>query len=204
MSSSKSRKKEPIIVALGDSFEKWNGHLLKTYGLPQEPQARNEVSESAFVNKSGVRSPLEVVAARQIRIGEEPPRGLSKVWAQESLPESQPSEQWKRSQAFVRVFTTIFAHQSKLPECERRELLKMVDELRPNEDLGVFPDELGSPEELYRRWQDHEIDVKFVHERRAKQIIRVLSYPMPPDVEEDLDEGGAPRGHWEDLTFIPE
>lgn len=107
MSSSKSRKKDTIIVALGDSHEKWNGYLLKTYGLPQEPQARNEVSESAFVNQSGVRSPLEDVAAHQIRIGEEPPRGLSKVWAELSLPESQPSEQWKRSQAFVRVFTTI-------------------------------------------------------------------------------------------------
>jgi hypothetical protein len=94
-----SPKKDPLIVALGDCPEKWNTYLLKTYALPQTPQPRDEVSESAFISEDGSRTPLEAVAARQIRLGEEPPKGLAKVWAEYSDLENKPTEQWKRSQA---------------------------------------------------------------------------------------------------------
>ena len=204
MSSRKARGKDLVILALGDCPENWDGYLLRTYGLPQEPQSRSEISESAFVDENGSRTPLEDVAGHQIRIGEEPPSGLLKVWAEHSGLENEPSEDWKRSQAFLRVFTLIYACQMKLPKNERLEMLKKVDELRPNVSPGEFPKELGTPEELYRRWRGWEIDVKFVHKNRSNQIIEITQYPMPPDEDEDLDESGEPRGHWDGLTFIPE
>jgi len=127
---------------------------------------------------------------------------LSKVWAENSGHENEPTEQWKRSQAFLRVFARIFAHEKKLSKQERAELLKNVDDLRPGADLGEFPEEMGTPEEFYRRWKGYEIDVQFVNENRATQRITYLQYPMPPDEWEDLDPAGEPPGHWEGLKFI--
>jgi hypothetical protein len=174
-------KKDPILVALGECPEKWNQYLLKTYGLPHEPQSRNEVSESAFVDEEGSRSSLEALAARQIRPGEEPPKGLLKVWAENSRPENEPSEQWKRSQAFMRMMTRIVAWTNKLDKLELAQLLKDVDDLQPDNPLPVFDECLGSPEEFLERWRCHELDVRFVYKRRGVQVFEIRRESIPPD-----------------------
>src|ERR1035438_1124468 len=116
MSPKKPGKQDVVLVALGDSPEQWNDYLLRTYGLPQDPQPRNEVSESAFISREGRRSTLEALAVRQIKLGEEPPKGLLKVWAENGGDENEPTEKWTRSQGFLRLFARIFAHDKQLEE----------------------------------------------------------------------------------------
>lgn len=199
-----SPKKDPVLVALGDCPEKWSAYLLKTYGIPETPQPRSEVSESAFVGEDGSRTPLEAVAGRLIRLGEEPPKGLSKVWAEYSGLEHEPTEHWKRSQAFMQVMAQIYAHECKLSKDKRTEMLKIVEELCPDEPLVEFPEHLGSAQDFFYRWQHHEFDVHFVYENRTTQRLEILEYkiPLPPDEPEDLDEAGEPTGHWEGLKWI--
>lgn len=158
---------------MGDSSEKWDAYLLKTYGLPQEPQPRAEISETAFVGEEGRRSDLEALAGRQIRLGEEPPRGLLKVWAEDSGPEGEGSEKWKRAQGFYRVFARIAAHDNQLNERQRDELLKQADELRPDE-LGGFPESMGSPEEFYARWKRYDLEVAFTCVSRHLRKITIF------------------------------
>ena len=184
-----TRKKDPVLVTLGDCPKKWNEFLLKNYGLPQEPQPRDEVSESAFLDENGHRMALEAVAGTQIRLGEEPPTGLSKVRGDYSGLEHKPTEQWKRSQAFMQVIAQIYAHEHKFSVKERVALVKMVEELRPDELLVNFPERLGTPEEFFYRWQHHEFDVLFEYKNRAWQHLRIIEYeiPLPPEEAEDLD-----------------
>jgi hypothetical protein len=201
-----SSKKDPVLVALGDCPKKWNKYLLKTYGYSETPQPRDEVSESAFVTERGSRTPLEDVAAHQIRLGEEPPKGLFKVWAEHSGLEGQPTEQWKRSQAFMQVMGRIYAHVNKLSKENRAELVKDVENLRPDVPLVEFPEELGTSEQFFYCWQHHEYDVEFVHQSRKMQRFQVWRQPipLPPDEPEHLDEAGEPPGHWEGPKWIPD
>jgi hypothetical protein len=200
------RKKDPVLVALGDCPEKWNVFLLKNYGLPNEPQARNLINESEFTNKDGNRIPLESMAGAQIRLGEEPPRGLAKVRAEYSGLECEASEEWKRSQGFFHVMAQIYAHEHKLPKQQREAMLKMVDELRPGELLVTFASDLGSPENFHYRWEHHEFDVAFESNCRALQRFVITRYVTPAglDEPEDLDPAGEPKGHWEGLKFVPD
>jgi hypothetical protein len=196
-------KKDPVLLALGKCPANWNAYLLKTYGLPQEPQPRDEVSETAFTDREGCRSPLEDVASRQIKLGEEPPTGLFKVWGDYSGPENEPGEQWKRSQAFMAVMAWIFAWKNTLPKQARSELLKQVDDLQPIKPLPVFDKSLGTPEEFLERWRGHELDVRFVYKNRSTQVFEIWYESLPPDEPEDLDEAGEPDGHWDGLTRTP-
>ena len=189
-------KRDPILVALGNRQELWDAFLLNNYGLPQEPQPRYEVSESAFVDEDGSRSTLEGLAGRQIRLGEEPPKGLFKVRAEYSGPENEASAQWKRSQAFVRIVAWIYTCEKRLPKLKRDEFLKYVDDLKPTSPLPVFEESLGTPEEFLGRWRCYELDVRFVRKSRADQIIEIRFRTLPPDVPEDLPEADEPSGHW--------
>ncbi len=198
-------KKDRIFVALGESFEKWNEYLLKNYGLPEVPQPRYEDTETAAcVTDDRRREPLEAVASRQINLGEEPPTGLLKVWAEYSGLENEPSERWRHSQAFMRVMACVFACQNKLTEPERAELLKHVDDLRPINPLPVFDESWGTPEEFLDRWRCHELDVRFVCKNRGTQMFEVWRESIPPDEPDDWDESEAPRGHWDGLKWTPD
>ncbi len=197
-------KKDPILIALGDAPEKWNDFLLKTYGLPEDPQPRDEVSESAFQDEDGERLPLEDVAGLQIRLGEEPPKGLAKIWAEVSFLEPEPTERWKRSLAFFRAIVRIWAAERRLSKQKRAELLREVDAFRPTEPLPVFPDSLGTPEEFFERWQRGEIEVRFTSRNRATQTCEIWQHAIPPDEEENLDPADEPPGYWAGLKWIPE
>lgn len=197
-------KRDPILVALGACPKKWSQFLLKNYGLPEEPQSRNVVSEAELFDKDRSRASLDDFAARQIRLGEEPPKGLLKVWAEHSGPESEASEQWRRSQAFMRVMAWIFARENKLGQNERAALLKNIDDLRPETSLPVFPEVLGSPDEFFERWKGYEFDVRFSRKSRRTQVFEIRQYRLPPDEPEELDEADEPKGHWEGLKWIPD
>jgi len=119
------------LIALAACPQKWNEFLLKTYGLPQEPKSTKEISESEFHDEGGHQISLEAVAGSRLRLGAEGPKGLEKVCAEYSGLESQPTDEWKRCQAFMRVMAQIYAHEYKLTKEQRAALLKMVEELRP-------------------------------------------------------------------------
>ncbi len=197
-------KKDPVLVSLGECPEKWNQFLLKTYGLPQEPQARSVFNETDFLDGNGRQIPLDHLAARQIKLGEEPPKGLLKVRCDYSGLENEPTEKWKRSQGFMRAMVWIYASKKKLSKQQRAELLKLVDELHPNEYLTVFDESLGTPEEFLDRWAGHQLDVRFIFKNRSALIFEIWHESIPPDEPEDLDEDGGPSGHWEGLKFIPD
>ncbi len=202
------RKLDPILLALGECPEKWNQYLWDTYGLPQDPQPRDEVSETAFVDDDGVLSPLEDVAGGQIKPYEEPPKGLGKVRAEDSGPECVPTEQWKRSLAFFRVIVCIWGSKRNLSEQERTELLKYVDDHRPSEPLPIFPESLGTPDELLQRWKCRELEVSLTAKNRATQIFEIWSTGLREhlDAQPDDDPDDAlddPPGHWEGRVWHP-
>jgi hypothetical protein len=186
-------KKDPVLLALGECPEKWNQFLLKTYGLPKEPQSKNVVSETEFRDPEGQQIPLADLAGRQIRLGEGRPKGLLKLCAEDSSLEKEPTEEWKRALGFMRAMAWIYAFKNKLPKQARAELIKLVDELNPNEPLGTFDESLGTPEEFLDRWAGHELDVRFVSKNRSTLMFEIWYQLMRPDEPDDVeDDGSAP------------
>jgi hypothetical protein len=205
-------KRDPIVSKIlldcGECPEKWND-LLKSgrYGIPRMPEeieARPEISETTFANE-GKQIPLHVLAGKQLNFGEEPPRGLAKVWADDLGGfERRPTERWKRSQAFMRIMVRIFASKERLPKPELTKLLKVVDDLSPNEPLPRFTPALwGSPKEFLERWRCHEVDMRFVYVNRSSMRFELWAESIPPDAPEDLDEAEEPSGHWDGLKWTP-
>lgn len=160
MPSKKSKKEDPILLALGDSPQKWDAYLRKTYGIPKQPQPRYEVSEQSF-------SP-------DAALGRQTKRGLAKVRGGE-IVRPVPSEQWKRGQAFIYALVLIYAEQKNLPNRERDELLKFVTSLREwDRPLFGFPIELGiTPQQFYRQWRRGLFEVSFICLSRAQQMVEI-------------------------------
>lgn len=172
------RKKDPIMERLGEDQEKWDLYLAKTYRLPLVPRPRYEISETEFVNDDNGDNDDDVnsfgeFAGRRIRPGEEPPRGLFKVWAEHSGPESEPSAEWKRTRDFYRVFAEIAACDNQLNESKRDKLVKMAEDLRPNE-MDPFPETMGDPEELYSRWKRYDLELVFKAVDRHFTMLAIL------------------------------
>lgn len=184
-----SSRKDPIIVALGYCPEKWNRHLLTTYGLQQDPGPPNEISETESKNTSDSNNTLEQVA------------GFAGTYAGNSELESEPTTHHKRSRAFMRVMVTIFACKNKLPGADHAALLKEIDDLPTSCSLPVFDDSLGSPEEFCERWRCHELDVRFLPENRDRLVFEIWFESIAPDKQEDLDGARAPNGHWVGLKY---
>lgn len=176
-----------IHVECGNSPEKWNALLRETYSLSEEVTVPHEdVQESVFSR----------------------PKGLAKY----SGFEYAPTPGWLRSQAFYRVIARIVARKNKKLTKRGRakllnKLLKNVDDFIPSAPLPDFDPELwGEPEEFLDRWKGHLVDVKFVYTNRGLQAFELWSEAFPPDEPDDWDEddGGAPRGHWVGLKWVPD
>jgi hypothetical protein len=206
-------KRDPIVSKIqldcGECPEKWND-LLKSgrYGIPRMPEeieARPEISETSFADVECKQIPLADLAGKQIKLGEEPPQGLAKVWGNDiGALETAPTARWKRSQSFMHIMGQIFASKNRLSKRHRVELLQMVADLVPNEPLPLFDPALwGSPEEFFERWKGHLVDVRFTYTNRGLQRFELWAESIPPDEPEDLDDAGEPSGHWDGLTWTP-
>jgi hypothetical protein len=179
-------KKDPIMERLGHNQVEWDLYLLRTYRLPLVPRPRYEVSETDFVNDDdpdGDVNSFGEFAGRRIRLGEEPPRGMFKVWAEHSGLESEPSAEWKRTRDFYRVFAEIAAYQNQLKKSERDKLVKMAEDLRPNE-MDPLPEQMGDPEEFYRRWRRYDLEVVFKAVNR--HFIRLVILERKPKFWENF------------------
>jgi hypothetical protein len=211
-------KRDPVLVRIhsecGVCPEKWNAKLLE-FNLPSGVNARREdVQEGVFYDDDGALA-LELVAGLQWRPGEQP-RGLAKVVADFNSFDYTPTPEWLRSQSFMHAVTLIVVTTGgrrtrdsiwKRPtKSQRAELLKLVDDLVPNEPLPLFDPVCWSDtaEDFIDRWRGHLVDVEFRFVNRDLQRIELWSASFPPDEPDDYDEddGDAPAGHWEGLRFV--
>jgi len=121
------------------------------------------------------------------------------------------SEVWQREIGLVSLFADILFAQGELTDSQRRKakeaileeaLMKTKARQLPFdsrlENVSLDPtmqSELGSVEELKRRWKTGEIDVHI----GGNQVI-VTEYLVPPD---EPDEPGSEEidGHWEGTTW---
>lgn len=122
------------------------------------------------------------------------------------------SAAWQREIALTCLVADILCSQGELPDqcrCDAKTavleeaLMKTwagqfpLDPRLENVALGPqMPLELGSAEELKRRWKQYEVDV---HVDGLRVV--VTEYSTPPD-EDEGDVSDEHLGHWEGLKFV--
>lgn len=127
--------------------------------------------------------------------------------------EAEPSQEWKRSAAFLQIIARILLatrNKSRRQRCNLVELRKEVPDFPPSADLPRFPEDLGTPEEFFEQWKNGYLDVTLRFRDRSNQEILIYSTGLrehetgAPEEQENLDEAGERKGHWEGLKWIPD
>lgn len=207
--------KDPVLMRLKISGE--YEQYLKQLGMPSELPPVGDLNEADLpINpETGKQMDLEAFSG-SLAFGLVKVRGVHRqrkggAVAGFSHLETEPSQQWKRSAAFMQVIARIILARRNTSRYQRRnlvELRKEVPDFPPNADLPRFPDELGTPEEFFEQWKGGYLDVTIRFRDRSNQEILFYSTGLrefeasAPDEPEDLDEAGEPNGHWEGLKWI--
>ena len=209
--------KDPVLIRLQISGE--YEQYLKDLGMPSELPASGDLNEADLpINpETSKRMDLETFGA-SLAFGSVKVRGVHRQREAGAVAgfrdcEAEPSQEWKRSAAFMQVIARILLARRNKSRRQRRnlaELRKEVQDFPPNADLPRFPDELGTAEEFFEQWREGYLDVTIRFRDRSNQEILFYSTGLrefeknAPDEPEDLDEAGEPKGHWEGLKFIPD
>jgi hypothetical protein len=129
-----------------------------------------------------------------------------------SYYEANPSQEWRRSAAFLQVIARILLAGRNKSRYERRNLRELEKELPnfpPDTDLPRIPDELGTPEGFFQQWREGYLDVTFRFRDRSKPEILIFSTGLreyeesAPGEEEDFDDAGETSGSLKELLWIP-
>jgi hypothetical protein len=206
--------KDPVLMRLQISGE--YEQYLKELGMPPELPPAGDLNQADLPvdPKTGERMDLETFGA-SLSFGSVKVRGVHRqtegdAVASFSYFEAEPSQEWKRSAAFMQVIARILLARRNKSRKQRRNLVELrreVPDFPPNADLPRFPDELGTAEYFFEQWKEGYLDVTIRLRDRSKQEISFYSTGLRESEEsdpgeQDLDEAGEPKGHWEGLKFI--
>ena len=130
--------------------------------------------------------------------------------------EHEPSNEWKRSAAFLKMIASMLLcrrNNSRQQQRDLKELRDHVIELPPDSDLPRFPSDWGTPEEFYENWRNGYIDIALRYRDRSEngQQIQIYSTGLRefeeacPEEPDDFDPEADAEGHWEGLkwTAVP-
>jgi hypothetical protein len=201
-----SKKKDPILVALGNCPEKWNSFLLKTYGLPQTKSTREEVQQDSirvFDPQSKRPKPVSLDEA-----------GLSATQLTDQLTSLHIeasandgvilSPEWL---LYVEYMDVIAEALSPKDNGTALKHLALADARsrhweQPPRVFHPMNASLGTPSEFRQQWIYGELEIRTRAGNRREHLIEI--WQLPPLEPEDLDEAGEPSGHWEGLTWVPD
>jgi hypothetical protein len=199
-------KKDPVLVALGESPEAWSAFLWKTYGIAKEPQPRYEDGESEFVSgKTGQTVPLAEIAGK---------RGVGSHTQQtdelQSLHlESGDNANTELSPAWLRYLEYMDVIAEALFPKDKGAALKQLAWTDARSRYWEQPPELfrpmnasiGTPIQFRERWFYGELEIRVCASDRRNYSFEI--WRLPPAEPEDLDEAGEPSGHWDGLKWTP-
>lgn len=209
--------KDPVLMRLQVSGE--YEQYLKELGMPTELPPAGDLNEADLpINpETGKQMNLEAFAGSLafglVKVGGVHRQRQGGAVAGFSHFEAEPSQEWKRSAAFMQIIARILLARRNKSRSQRRnlvELRKEIPDFPPNASLPRFPDELGTPEEFFEQWKGGYLDVTIRVRDRSNQEILFYSTGLreweksAPDEPEDLDEAGEPSGHWEGLKWFSE
>jgi len=211
------RPKDPVLMRLQMSAD--YEQYLKKLGMPPELPPAGDLNEADLpINpESGKRMDLETFSGSLV-FGLLKVRGVHRqtdggAVARSTYFEEEPSQEWKRSAAFMQIIARILLTRRNKSRRQRRDLVELrreVPDFPPNADLPRFPDEVGTPEEFFQQWKDGYLEVTVRFRDRGSQEILFYSTGLrefeesASDEPGDLDEAGEPTGRWEGLTWIAE
>jgi hypothetical protein len=206
---------DPVLMRLHVSGE--YEQYLKEFGMPPELPPAGDLNEADLpINpETGKRMGLEAFGG-SLALGLVTVRGVHRQTSGGAVAglshlEAQPSQEWKRSAAFMQIIARILLAGRDKSRVQRGDLVELRRELPqfpPNTDLPRFPDELGTAEEFFKEWKGGYLDVTIRYRDRSNQEILFYSTGLrefernAPDEPEDLDEAGESAGHWEGLKWI--
>jgi hypothetical protein len=209
--------KDPVLMRLQVSGE-YEQYLQKV-GMPSELPPAGDLNQADLPidPESGKRMDLETFAG-SLSFGLVKVRGIHRqteggAVAGSSRFEAEPSQEWKRSAAFMQIIARILLARRNKSRRQRHnlvELRKEVPGFPPSADLPRFPDQLGTPEEFFAQWKGGYVDVTIRFRDRSNQEILFYSTGLreyeesAPEEAEDLDEAGEPEGYWDGLKWIPQ
>lgn len=201
-----SKKKDPILVALGESPEKWDAFFLKQYGFPAVPQPRYEVSESSFVSgETGQTVPLEEIAGSRLA-GSHTQRTdeLLSLHQEAAVDENTAlSAEWVRYLEYMDIIAEALSPNDKGAALKQMALEGARSRYweQPPDVLSPMNASLGTPAEFRQRWIYGELEIRAHAGNRRHHVIEI--WRLPPDEPEELDEAGEPSGHWDGLKWTP-
>jgi hypothetical protein len=211
--------KDPVLMRLQVSGE--YERYLKDLGMPSELSPSGDMNETDLPAnpETGKQMDLEAFAG-SLSFGSLKVRGVHRQTEGGGVAdlnpaeaEAEPSQEWKRSAAFMQVIARISLARRNKSRRQRRnlvELRKEVPDFPPSADLPRFPDQLGTAEEFFEQWKEGYLDVTIRFRDRSNQEILFYSTGLreheasAPDEPDDWDEAGEPKGRWEGLKWIAE
>jgi hypothetical protein len=195
------RPKDPLLARL-KTLADWDRFLLKTYGLPQESRSDLEKGEHLFVNRdTGQSMSVEEIPRKKGQADFPNPDLQKAIFTRETAADESIhlSPEWERYFGLICVITDAL-----LPETQRQGAkdaalqqcrLGSVQKDAP----PPIPADLGTPEELRRRWRRGEIEMRAVPPaNRQEHVIEIREYFVPEEPEDSDDE---PEGYWEGLKW---
>lgn len=185
-------KKDPVLIALWKSPEKVDAFLLKTYGVPKEPQSRYEVSETSFTDReTGLPQSLERTAEQMESVSHtQRTDALTSLHLESGENESvKLSPAWLLYLAYWDVVAEALSHKDNGAELKRLTLTDARSRYweQPPDVLRPMNAALGTPAEFRERWKYRELDIRLrcVANRRTP-VIEI--WRLTPDEPDDWDE----------------
>ena len=207
--------KDPVLMRLQMSRE--YEQYLKKLGMPSELPPAGDLNEADLpINpETGKRMDLEAFSG-SLTFGLVKVRGVHRqtkggAVADFSYLEAEPSQEWKRSAAFLQIIARVLLARRNTSRRQRRDLVELREELPnfpPTADLARFPDALGAPEEFFEQWKEGYLDVTVRFRDRSHREVLFYSTGLREyeksarEEPEGLDEAGEPKGHWEGPKFV--
>ncbi|HLM81153.1 MAG TPA: hypothetical protein VK302_11025 [Terriglobales bacterium] len=193
-------KKDPVLVALGESPEAWSVFLWKTYGIAEEPQPRYEIGESSFVcSETGQTVPLsEIAGARGVGSHTQQTDALQSLHLESGANANvKLSPAWLRYLEYMDVIAEAFSPKDKGAALKQLALTDARSRLfreQPPERFQPMNASLGTPAEFRERWVYGELEIRVRAPNRRDHVFEI--WRLPPAEPEDLDEAGEPSGQW--------
>lgn len=196
------------VIRLADVQHEWEVRLRRA-GLPKEIHRSAEMQQDAIPPSTRDASGRKIRPTK-VAYGEswdhwsttqqtDPVLSLHKEAATEEhavLPAD-----WKHYLAYMNVIAE--AHSPEDNGAGLKSLFLMDARSRLWERAPTVPAALGTPAEFKKRLHDHEMEIRYMVNRR-ETTIRIRVYELPPDEDEDLDPANEPSGRWEGLKWIPD
>jgi hypothetical protein len=200
-------RKPVFVVRLADVQKEWNQRLRRA-GSPEEKGSKFEISAQRLPwtdrDSYGRKiRPTKVTYGnswdhKSATLLTAPELSLQETAVDESVV---LSVAWMRYLEYMGVIAEALSRKDKGVDLKRLSLEDARS--RSGEPPPTIPAELGTPVEFKQRLVDHELEIRRRVDRRQHVII-IRVYPLPPHVDEDLDETQDPRGHWEGLKWLPD